>query len=487
MTKSPFRDPLFGLTCLCYLAITWGPISGITVWYDEAWRLVIAVKDNPISRWFIEGRPIPVSIPHLMFIRIVHGGLGWPASEWVLRYSNVLVAFGVFYLVWVFTVRATGERLAAFGATVLLASNAYFGFQVVGIKEHVWLVLILGLWALRLQRLISSGSATGFTDAAICAGAMLFSPLSANAIAVIVPVLLVFRGWKQDLKLFFAGVLPSAIYGALQIDAVRIYEERFRQFTDAHGVTAPPLFGATMSFSVADFLLLLGGVPFLGVIKLAGIVLWIGVIGAAIFSRRPKLIAAFAIPPAVVLFFQLTTGLAEPRMMLWLAPVFAILAAITLRRYPAAIVILGLLSATGWISVWQRYPEKYRFDQLALSNGFDSRTDVVLHSEGLIYFPHEVFDPGAPKGVFPLPEKGIDGLVLHPDLDFGGRQEIPREMLWDDDRLRDWKGGAVWAVTSNGFQEGLITRMQNNLFAGQNRTDTFVDEPYYWVRVRPSS
>lgn len=451
----------------------------MTVWYDEAWRMVMAVKEPFWERWFVEGRPVPTSIPHLYFIRCVHGAFGYPASDHILRYVNLLAALGIFWAVWTFALRLTQRRSVALTATLLLATNAYFGYNVIGIKEHIWLVLILVLWALRLHRLIATNENTGKTDAAICLGVMFFSPLAANAIAVITAVLIAKRGFKHDLRLMLGGVLPAAVYGYLQMDAVRIYEERFQKFAADHGVTGAALFAPTTDFSVPQFLLLLAGVP--PAVNIIGGILWLAVV--VLSGRR---IMYWALPALTILFFQFVTGHAEPRMVLWLSPVLGLLAAFAATGKPGGILTSAIcvLSLIGWVSLWAKYPQKQRFDLFLREQGFNRETDVLLHNEGLIYFPHEVFDPELPKGVIMIPEKGIDGLVLHPDLEFAWCKDIPRSMLWTDTRLREFRGGAIWTVTSYSHPPQLLSRLEKNLFDGDVTIDTFINFPYYWARAR---
>lgn len=494
--EDKFYDRGFIFLCLAYVALIWGPINGITVWYDEAWRLVISIHDDSlvafIKRWFIDGRPAALPVIYIFFVRIVHGAFGFPVSDYVLRFASLFAALGVLASVRLIVERWSGNRLTALGAVSLLVANSYLAFYAISIKEHIWLVLFVCLWGIRLQRLIMENKKTGSPDIVLCWALIVFSPLASIPIAACVG-LLVLAG-KLELRFVLFGVIPAALVSLGHRDALRLVNEEFVNFIVSQGLPAPGpevLFGNTNSaFSdLPEVLLQLGGVPSTGPVRVMAITGWLAAVTAALWKRNRPLILLFLFPPATVLFFQALTGIVGPRLVLWLAPLMAIGAAMTLlkSRVGSAVFLMLLLSTlSGWIPLWQKYPEKQRFD-LAItrlgSKSIDRERDVILHVHGLLYFPHEVFDPAAPKGVFPIPDDGINLIGLHPDFSFARVQAIPRSLLWTDTRLKEFDGGAVWAVTSYDFSPHVTSHLTTHLFGGRNQTDTFADWPYFWVRV----
>lgn len=510
---TPSREPALWLVCLLHALLNIIPIRGITIWYDEAWRMLVAVGATSWShffgRWFAHGLPIPVSLPYLLIIRLVHGSVGLPLSEYILRGANVLASFVVLHALWTITARWTGSRRAGLAAALLLAVNPYFGYYVFSIKEHVFLVALLALWARRIQRLVMSFAPTTVIDILACWGLVLFSPLAASAIGAVVAWLfaakLFGRPRRFDWALVLVGAFPAALWTVVQLKCVAMLERDFQQFCTDYGLEqlGPGALYGTENTTLSDLparLLALGGAPGdeTALTLPAGTVWIIGLALAALLaiqhrSRRAAIVFGAALfAPATFLFFQLATGVIAPRMVLWLAPPMAAAAAAVFSdpslkpRVAGAALYAMLLIATclGWIHWWKIYPAKRRYPEFIANLGalsFDRSRDVVLHTQGLLYYPHAVFDPAVKKAIFPLPEEGTAMMTLHPACPVLGG--FPVDPVWNDTDLRRFDGGAAWAATNYVFSPGMIAHMRRDLFNGDNRLDTFVDWPYCWVRV----
>ncbi len=519
---TPRREPAFYLICFLYSVLAWIPIQGITIWYDEAWRFLAAVS-RPLdleflTRWFAHGLPVPISLPHMLLIRFVHGFLGLPSSEYVLRLVNLGAAFIAFHEIWIIASRWSGRKTTGLAAAALLAANPYFGYYVFSIKEHMLLVVFLLLWARRLQRLVKSDGPTSSADIFVCLSLILFSPLAASGIGAAAVWLaaskLDGRPARHDLRLLLLGVLPAALWSYAQVRCATFLERDFERFCFEYGLeTLPPgsLYG-TGSAPLSDRLLNLAGSA-IGESNLfypVGTV-WLVCLLLAVWracSRRNRsdliLLAAALGAPATLLFFELVTGRAAPRMVLWLAPLLAMVAPMILldrssrRHWPGFILLIVLLLSTGmgWMYWWRIYPEKVRYHEFISRSGpfrFDRGRDVIIHTQALLYYPHAVLDPLSRKVILPVPEEGTAMMTLHRDCpvrvclgvapDQAGSDIHPQ---WSDTSLRQFDGNAAWAVTMYAFSPALTGHLERNLFDGDNRVDTFIDWPYFWTRVERS-
>lgn len=510
----PLRDPVFLSALLIYILMATRLAEGFTVWYDEAWRMTIAVRDATWMdfwrRWWFDGWPLPIASPlYLTLVRVIHGTWGWPISEWALRHLNVLVGgltLGVAYRT-AFTL--SGNRTTARIAAFLLAANAYWGSFGAAIKEHDAVVLIILYWILRLADRARAEREFGSAEIGLPLLGILVSTITlpaylfVAAVIVLSPMRRRFRA--ADLRFLLLTGLPLLAWcGALWF-GLNGQEAVLGGMMPRFGIDPIPVWKDT---SAGDWTIAGYHAQLAGILALEGHILLVPVaiawmctllfaaLGCLRDSHRPWTALALLLGPTLELWlFTRILGVSPPRYFLWASPLFAIGMAMILstghrpafRAFLLVLIIVPL--STGWIAFTDRFPAKNRWD-LAITNlgskSFNRERDVVVHYAGLTFLPHDVFDPNCPKRVVYAPHVGLGSLILHPDFPVRCI-ETPREKFWTDTDLVRFTGGCVWSVQFDGVQTPLMERLSRNLFNGHCQVDTFPAEVLTWYRFSDAS
>ncbi|RMH55309.1 MAG: hypothetical protein D6679_11850 [Candidatus Hydrogenedentota bacterium] len=483
-------------------------LGGFQLGYDEAWRILAATADGTwrafFARWFVDGLPVPVSIPYEVFVRVAAGALSRGSLVLFLRLLNL----GVFLLI-VFQTRILARRLglsapAAVLSALAVAIHPYLAPSALVIKEHTILVALFLAWWIRLAGRISRGREPGVGELFAAGAVMVWSPLAALPAFLTIVVAALFlrrRGRAVPPILLLSGVLVLLLAGWYYAGSRSLFEKILHWF-DRHAVALPRRKGLFFNEDEQTFrAYLLGTASLIGfrrTIFPANLILgccWGFAVGSACCGllrgkRRPEPLFSFGallLPPLALGATFLGTGVAAARMVTWTIPLFVI-AMIGFgfeapRRTPgraAATLLFFLALPVGWHSLpTTGRPITAFLDQAPVP--FDRTRDVVLHSSVLTYFPHQVLDPEAPKGVLTDPNVWFTEYL---DPSFPMRRHfIPKNASWNDDRLRRFSGGAIWNVHCYERYEPIVKRLETVPFGGRARVEAFDRWPLFWFRV----
>ncbi len=501
---------------LAYALLLLGPASGFALGYDEAWRIVAARADAStgdfLARWFTNGLPEPISIPHLGVLRALDGLLEPPRLVAAMRLLNLASGLLCLLLTWRIGERLTGSLRVAAGASLLLAAHAWFGANVEIIKEHAWLAAGLLAWLDRFLRLERDGRALGAFDAVAVASLVLLSPVAifplGLALLVIGALWACGRPMRRDLPSLVAGWGFAVVWTLAGMKATREIDAGILAFFRSGGTVMPDvdhgfIFGRESGgiAGVVEGIAALFARPVLPapLFAVLAVALLAAGVYAAVHAMRGERPAAFALsllvlPLLTILVLYAVMDVAAARLFLWYVPLACLaLAAILLhprRVFPCLgttiFVILLVSLLPGWLDLPSRHPLNKRFDLVAFRRGaesFDRARDVFLHTNYFAYFPQEALDPALPKAVL-TDTREWHTLFLHPAFPMR-RHVVPADREWDDGALAGFRGGAVWNVECYETSPVLLERMRTRLFEGRGRVESFDDWPYFWTRIAP--
>jgi hypothetical protein len=480
---------------------------GITIWYDEAWRIVFASTAPSAAALgrmlFVDGWPVPNSSIHLFAVRLIHLSLGYPASVFFLRGISILAGLATTALLWR-ALRASGAKTAGtILAVSLCAANSLTAYYFVAVKEHAVIAPLAIYFLFRVVASLESRTSPGTPALIAIVAANAISPIAMPPLLAGLALLsAAWLGARRSLRLdagFIAagGGLCAALAIARLISRSKL-EMLAHDFLTSHGIAATyhGIYEGSSAGGAASILKAFGALSGFAQLAPPAQTLGISILGTLVLAGaylryRGKGLAGLGIVVGSVIAFHLIAGLTRARYFLWIPPVLYFLVAhlfSTQSRILKAVSIplvlaVAALSLIDDYKMLASYREAIRVDRVIWNAGdksFRPGSDVVLHVDGLTFFSHEVIAAETPKGVLPSSEFGAGSLMLHPD--YPAIPRVPERFLWTDTRIAEFDGGAIWLCESWRRTDAIHARIRKRAFGGRVTEESYADTPVFWRR-----
>jgi len=483
--------------------------SGITIWYDEAWRLFFANEFSfreIVKSSFINGFPTPTSTIYLLLVKSIMNFSGnYLIAEYFLRGISILSALISSFILLKsldskrYIVCAEGKL----SSLLFLILNGCMTYYFVSIKEHAILTVLILFSFYRLILLFEKNESFGLLDAIIILSANLLSSLAAPMLICFSGILIYswifhIRSIKKDLPFFLPIIFICSAIAFFRLLGKHEFEEAGRLFFLQHGLTVGQntIYGsAEFSFEYFwDFSKSLLGFelspPILSSISVFA-VLTTSLTGAyKRFGRTGVLLILWAL--ASIPIFHLMANNSSPRFFLWIPPIlyfFSAHAFIIKNRILkfmlfSFLIIVFFSSCFGIIKLMNTFPQKISIENSLETYHYNPSQDMVLHVDGLTFFHHQVTNPNSKKLIIASIDFGATSMMLHPD--YPCLPKVPKRFYSSDSILSSFTGGDIWLCESWKKTEAINEYIRKRAFGGIKSEDleiiSFSAYPVFWTR-----